>query len=269
MILLRSVAGLMAVGALLAACSAQEPNCSCGLAPRGCVYTGRADCPCAAMVCSDIGPAVDLGAADVGFEAGIDAGADAGTTDAGADAGADASTTDTGIDAGIDAGTTDTGIDAGIDAGVDRPAVAEDEGVELRDRPVADVGGEAEVFDGAVRVDAAGRDVVAVDATRDDAGLLMCAAAPSDRACATDGQCVLGTYQLNCVGEQRVIAFSPRAAAEFALIRACWALAAAEVVRCSDRPSRGTEVEQTGTFVSDPSTLVASCRAGQCVARQR
>lgn len=73
----RAVFGMTAVAAALAGCGAEAVSCNCASAPRGCVYTGRASCPCAAMVCSDAGPVVDQGNA-------VDAVADAGVTDSGA-----------------------------------------------------------------------------------------------------------------------------------------------------------------------------------------
>lgn len=108
-----------------------------------------------------------------------------------------------------------------------------------------------------------------VDAPRDDAGLLVCPPAPTGRSCSRDDECVLGVYQLNCVGERRAVALHQRAMGEFVVIRACWALAAAEVLRCPDRLSRGTEVGQTGRFVSDPALIEPSCRGGQCAADVR
>lgn len=215
MSLLRAVAGLMAASALALGCTTEQANCNCPEAPRGCVYTGRADCPCAAMVCSDIGPAIDLGSAVV---------------DSGSEAGRDVP---------VDQGVADAGIDAGS----------------------ADVPGDRGATDGA-RVDVQG-----VDAARNDAGLLMCAVAPGDRSCSNDGQCALGIYPQNCVGEQRAVAYNARAMAEFTALRACWTLLVAEMVRCPDRLSRGIEVEQTGMFVSDPTLIEVSCRSGQCVAR--
>jgi len=229
MSLLRAVAGLMAASALALGCSTTEQaNCNCPEAPRGCVYTGRADCPCAAMVCSDIGPVIDLG------NAVVDSGSDAGS-----DVPVDTGVLDTGSDVPMDQGVADAGIDAGS----------------------ADVPGDRGATDGS-RVDVQG-----VDAARNDAGLLMCAVAPGDRSCSNDSQCALGIYPQNCVGEQRAVAYNARAMAEFTALRACWALLVAEMVRCSDRLSRGIEVEQTGMFVSDPTLIEVSCRSGQCVAR--
>lgn len=144
-----------------------------------------------------------------------------------------------GIDVPMDRGVADVGIDAGS----------------------ADVPSDRGVTDGS-RVDVQG-----VDAPRNDAGLLMCAVAPGDRSCSTDSQCALGIYPQNCVGEQRAVAYNARAMAEFTALRACWTLLVAEMIRCSDRPSRGIEVEQTGMFVSDPARIEVSCRSGQCVAR--
>lgn len=244
MSLLRALAGLMAASALALGCTTEQASCNCTDAPRGCVYTGRADCPCAAMVCSDIGPAIDLGDAvvDSGSDAGADVAADRGVPDAGVDAGVDAGM-DTGADVPVDRGVPDVGMDTGADTGSADVAI---------DRGVAD----------GSRVDVQG-----VDAARNDAGLLMCAAAPGDRSCSNDSQCVLGVYPQNCVGEQRAVAYNARAMPEFTVLRACWTLLVAEMIRCSDRLSRGVEVEQTGMFVSDPALIEASCRSGQCVAR--
>lgn len=249
MSLLRAVAGLMAASALALGCTTEQANCNCPEAPRGCVYTGRADCPCAAMVCSDIGPAIDLGSAvvDSGSEAGRDVPVDQGAMDTGIDAGSDVP---------VDRGVADAGIDAGSDVPVDQGVA--DAGI---DAGSADVPGDRGATDGA-RVDVQG-----VDAARNDAGLLMCAVAPGDRSCSNDGQCALGIYPQNCVGEQRAVAYNARAMAEFTALRACWTLLVAEMVRCPDRLSRGIEVEQTGMFVSDPTLIEVSCRSGQCVAR--
>lgn len=252
MSLLRALAGLMAANALALGCTTEQASCNCTEAPRGCVYTGRADCPCAAMVCSDIGPAIDLGDAvvDSGSDAGVDVPADRGVPDAGVDTGMDVpvdrGAPDTGADVPVDRGVPDVGMDAGMDAGMDTGAdVAIDRGA----------------------ADGSRVDVQGVDAARNDAGLLVCAVAPGDRSCSTDSQCALGVYPQNCVGEQRAVAYNARAMPEFTVLRACWTLLVAEMIRCSDRLSRGVEVEQTGMFVSDPALLEASCRSGQCVAR--
>jgi hypothetical protein len=229
MSLLRTMAGLMAASALALGCTNEQASCNCAEAPRGCVYTGRADCPCAAMVCSDIGPVIDLGNAVM--EAGTDAGSDAGM-DAGSDAGMDVPTDRGFPDVGFDAGSADVAVDRGVP-------------------------------------DEARVDVQGVDVHRDDAGLLMCPPAPRDRGCMMDSECTLGLYPVSCVGEQRAIGYNPRAMVEFTALRACWTLAVAEMVRCSTRLSRGTEIEQTGMFVPDPAVLEARCRDGQCVARMR
>ena len=255
MSLLRAVAGLMAASALALGCSTTEQvNCNCTEPPRGCVYTGRADCPCAAMVCSDIGPVIDLGNAvvDSGSDAGSDVPMDQGAMDTGSDVPMDRGVMDTGSDVPMDRGVPDVGIDVPMDRGV------ADVGI---DAGSADVPSDRGVTDGS-RVDVQG-----VDAPRNDAGLLMCAVAPGDRSCSTDSQCALGIYPQNCVGEQRAVAYNARAMAEFTALRACWTLLVAEMIRCSDRPSRGIEVEQTGMFVTDPTLIEASCRSGQCVAR--
>jgi hypothetical protein len=222
MSLLRIAAGLWTVGALAVGCGGDRVDCNCPAAPRGCVYTGREGCACAAMVCSDVGPLIDRGSAVV---------------------------------------------DAGGDASIDQPTDADDGGITLLDRPPVDVGADLGVMD--VTVDASRPDGAGVDAPRDEAGLLMCPPAPTDRACSRDDECVLGVYQLNCVGERRAVAFHQRAMGEFVVIRACWALAAAEVLRCPDRLSRGTEVGQTGGFVRDPALIEPSCRGGQCAADVR
>ncbi len=259
MSLLRTVAGLMAASALALGCTNEQVSCNCTEAPRGCVYTGRADCPCAAMVCSDIGPVIDLGNAVM--EAGTDAGSDVGM-DAGSDAGSDV-----GMDVPTDRGLPDVGFDVPTDRGLP------DGGFDVpTDRGVPDVGFDAGSADVAVDrgfPDEARVDVQGVDVPRDDAGLLMCPPAPRDRGCVMDSECTLGLYPVSCVGEQRAIGYNPRAMVEFTALRACWTLAVAEMVRCSARLSRGTEIEQTGMFVPDPAVLEASCRAGQCVARMR
>lgn len=75
MSLLRLAAGLMAVGALAGGCGAGRADCDCpATPPRGCVFTGREGCACAAVVCSDAGPPPDRGApaADVGADARAD-----------------------------------------------------------------------------------------------------------------------------------------------------------------------------------------------------
>ena len=240
----RALMAGVACGALAVGCGGEAADCRCPAAPpRGCVYTGRAGCACAAMVCSDIGPAVDVGDAvadaggrpdgdgprDAGADSGraMDAGTDADSgraVDAGTDAGTDA---DSGraMDAGTDAGA---GVDggAGLDAAVDRPAV--------------------------------------------DAGQPPCALGPLNRGCTRDDECAFGIYTQNCVGEQRAVGYNRSAATEMAALQMCWARAFAGVPRCSDRPSRGVEVEQTGRFVLDPALgLGASCMAGRCVALAR
>jgi hypothetical protein len=272
MSLLRTVAGLMAASALALGCANEQASCNCTEAPRGCVYTGRADCPCAAMVCSDIGPVIDLGNAvmeagtDAGTDAGIDAGMDVPTDRGGLDAGMDVPTDRGGLDAGMDAPTDRGGLDAGMDVPTDRGVP--DVGMDVpTDRGVPDVGMDVAVDRGIP--DEARVDVQGVDAPRNDAGLLVCPAAPSNRSCAMDSECTLGFYPVSCVGEQRAIGYNPRALAEFTALRACWTLAVAEMVRCSARLSRGTEIEQTGMFVIDPMVLEASCRDGQCAAGLR
>lgn len=191
MSLLRTVAGLMAASALALGCANEQASCNCTEAPRGCVYTGRADCPCAAMVCSDIGPVIDLGNAvmDAGTDAGIDAGMDVPTDRGGLDAGMDAPTDRGGLDAGFD-----VPMDRGVpDAGMDVPT----------DRGVPDVGmdaGSADVTVDRGVTDEARVDVQGVDAPRNDAGLLVCPAAPSNRSCAMDSECTLGFYPVSCVG---------------------------------------------------------------------
>jgi hypothetical protein len=266
MSLLRAAVALLATSALAVGCGGDRADCNCpATPPRGCVYTGRQGCACAAMVCSDIGPAIDLG----------DAVTDAGAVDTGA---VDAGAVDTGA---VDTGAVDTGaVDTGtVDAGSRDADDDEDGSVTFVDRPAVDAAemdaAETDALEtdalemdaaDAARADGSRPDVESVDAPRDDAGLLRCPPAPSDRACSTDAECVLGFYSLNCVGEQRAVAFNSRASVEFRVIQACWALATAEMLRCSDRASRGTEVEQTGRFVTDPATLEVSCRGGQCAA---
>jgi hypothetical protein len=240
MTLLRGAAWLMTVGALGLGCGDDRVACECPAAPpRGCVYTGRPGCACAAMVCSDVGPLVDAVIADrprdvgtdarpdVSTDAGTDAGFDAGF-DAGTDAGFDAGT-DAGFDAGFDAGT-DAGLDAGADAGADAPG------------------------DGAR--DGAGADVP-----------LVCelTAAALRRACVNSDECRVGIFTVDRCGNARAVGFNASSRDAFEALRArCGALFGGP--RPSGCPPAATVVDDM-TSAPDDSRIGVACVAGLCTTR--
>ena len=258
MSVLRSVLAVIAGGALALGCGGDAADCNCpATPPRGCVYTGRQGCLCAAMVCSDSGPVIDVRDAaadaradagtDLGREAGFDAGADAGF-DAGADVGFDA-----GADVGFDAGA-DVGFDAGADVGFD---VGADVGFDVGFDAGADVGFDVG-FDAGADV---GRDVP-VDQPG-DAARPPCPAGPTQLDCATNSDCSFGIYPVSCNGRQRAVAFRSNPTPPFSLIVACWREQLASMPSCALTDPR-IQLGETPNFVAAGTVLGAACLAGQC-----
>ncbi len=232
----RAVAGVTVVGALLFGCAREEVLCDCAPAPRGCVYTGRASCPCAAMVCSDVGPLVDQGSAVT----------DAATVDAGVmDVGA------------MDVGAMDVAVDRAAPMDVAppdvRPTDVRPTDVPPTDVPPTDV----------PPTDVPRRDVPAEDvgATCDPAALAI------DRSCTSDSQCRAGIFTVNCCGTARAIGYNVVSGALFELLRdGCDRIYGG--VRMCGCPTLPTELDD-GTRSLDHDRIMASCVSGRCSSHLR
>ncbi len=276
---LRCVAAVLVAGAAALGCSTPAVSCDCPASPpRGCVFTGRTGCACAAMVCSDVGPLLDIPVADVETRdarrdttTATDSRVDVGVVDAATDAPVvidgvpfdggtfDGGTFDGGtFDGGTfdapfvtDRGTTaDAPLDGGSVTGVD---AARDTG--STDVPVP-------------RPDAVviGPDVPPLDAgmpSTCEPGLVM----PPPRVCATSADCVTGIFALDCCGTMRAIAYngtSPSSAALFNMLRMTCDLAVGPASgRICGCPSRGIVLDNGSTVPLG--TLVGSaCLGGVC-----
>ncbi len=232
----RAVAGVTVVGALAFGCGSEAVSCRCAPAPRGCVYTGRASCPCAAMVCSDVGPLVDRGNA---------------TTDA---VTVDVSATDAGV---MDVGAMDV---AAMDVVIDRVAPMD---VPPPDVPPPDVPPPDVPPPDVPPPDAGRRDVPTEDvgATCDPAAFAL------DRSCVDDSQCRLGLFTINCCGTARAIGYNAVSGSVFDLLQAgCERLYGG--VRMCACPTLPTELDD-GTRSNDRSRFVASCISGRCTSHLR
>ena len=286
--LLRCVTALLVVGAAVLGCSTSAVDCNCpATPPRGGVYTGRQGCQCAAMVCSDIGPVIDLGAADVGSEPPRDA-----TVDAHADAPLDAAADDRAVADGtgevsvvgdvIDAtdvyAPPDAAFDAGADAHADVPPDIVDARVEAGFFDVRnDVG-----VDGGLAADASDRDVVVtidlpvvstdiptttVDLGVRDAGPpLVCdyGALPLTRTCGVDGECVAGLLSLDCCGTQHALGYNGAFVVQFNLLAAlCTAAVTPDGGRACGCANRGIQLDN-GLPAPISARIGAVCISGTC-----
>ncbi len=296
---LRCVAAVLVAGAAAVGCSTPAVSCDCPASPpRGCVFTGRTGCACAAMVCSDVGPLLDIPVADVetrdvrgdtssATDARVDAGAvdaqtdapmvvdgvafDGGPLDGGSfdapvatDLGATADaaldvTADRGAEAGAD-GASDAGsaVDVPRDGGAD---AGSDTGVDAaRDAGPADVP--------VTRPDSG---VVGPDVPPPDSGMpLTCEpslATPPPRVCAFNSDCVAGTFTLDCCGTLRAIAYNaatPTGTTLFNLLRAtCDMAVGAATGHACGCPSRGIVLDN-GMIVPLGSTPGSVCASGMC-----
>lgn len=228
---------MTAIGAALLGCGGEAVDCRCAVAPRGCVYTGRASCPCAAMVCSDVGPIVDQGSA---------------------------------VDVAADVGAMDAGV---VDVAVDRPARMDVPSL-MDVQPPMDVPPPMDVSRPDVPPpDVPPPDVAAPDAPPPDAGrrdvpaedvVATCdlATAGINRACTADTQCRVGIFTLNCCGTARAIGYNAASGPAFDRLReGCDRLYGG--VRLCGCPTLPTELDN-GTRSLDHSRIMASCISGMC-----